>query len=101
MPQGAADVVTGSVLDALTNKEVADVRIAPTTPRFEVEAVGRNAVQHLPHPPRLLAEPNGLVIGRKTAVVRNAGTVLKQLAQRIGTAVNPIVEVKMAPSDEL
>ena len=79
VPQGTVEVLTGRLLDRLTHKEVADVRIAPAMPGFEIEAVGRNAGEHLPHLPRLLARLDSRMIGRKLAIVRNPGTVLQQL----------------------
>jgi hypothetical protein len=41
------------------------------------------------------------VIGSETAVVRNAGTMLEQLAQRIGATIDPIVEAAIASCDQL
>jgi hypothetical protein len=45
---------------------------------LELEPVGPDAVEHLPGIPRLLAALNGCMIGRKSAIVRQAGPVLEQ-----------------------
>lgn len=101
IPQGAADIPTDSLLDELANKQISDIGIAPAMPGIEIEAVGRNAVKQLAYLPRLLTASNSFVIGSKTAVVRNAGTVLEQLAQRKRTAIDPLVETEMTASDQL
>jgi hypothetical protein len=41
------------------DKKIADIGTAPAVSRFEIEAIGRNAVKQLAYLPRLVAAPNG------------------------------------------
>ena len=70
-------------------------------PGIEVEVTGYNAVEQLSYRPRFVAAPNSLMIGSKVAVVRDAGTMLKQLAQRVRPAIYPFVESAIAACDQL
>ena len=54
-----------------------------------------------PCPPRPIATLDSGVIGGKSAIVRNSGTLLQQLTQRIRTAAAPVVKSATTPSDEL
>jgi hypothetical protein len=99
IPQSAADISTGSLLDKLTNEQISDVGIAPAMPGIKIEAVGRNAVEQLAYVPRLPTAPNSFVIGSKAAVIRNAGTMLEQLAECVGMAIDSLVEAAMASCD--
>ena len=82
-------------------QEISDIGITPAVPGIEVEAIRAYAFEHLAYRPRLFAAPDRLVVGSKTAIVGNAGAVLKQLAQRICAAVNARVEAALAACDEL
>jgi hypothetical protein len=101
MPQGAADISTDSLFDELANQQISHVGIAPAVPGIEIEAVGRNAVEQLVYLPRLLTAPNSFMIGCKIAIVWNAGTMLKQLAQRKRAIIDRLIEMEIASSDQL
>ena len=74
--------MTGGFFNFSADEEIADIRISPATARLKVETIGLDAVKQLTSIPRLLAAPNGRVIGWNTAIVRHAGPVLEQLTKR-------------------
>jgi hypothetical protein len=101
IPQGAADISTDGPLDELANKQIPNVGIAPAMPRIEIKALSRNAVEQLADLPRLLTAPNSFMIGCKIAIVWNASTMLKQLAQRKRAIIDRLIEMEIASSDQL
>jgi hypothetical protein len=55
-----------------------------------------HSIKQFAYCPRLLTAPNCLMIRGQGTIVRNAGAVLKQLAQRVGVAANPLVQAAVA-----
>ena len=59
-----------------------------------------HSIKQFANRPRLFTPPNSRMIGGQGAVIRNAGTVLKQLAQRERVAANSLVQAAKAQRDQ-
>ena len=57
-----------------------------------------HSIKQFANRPRLFTPPNSRMVGG--AVIRNAGTVLKQLAQRERVAANSLVQAAKAQRDQ-
>ena len=87
-------------LDQATDQQVAHVRVGPTRPRRESEALCGYAGEQLRIGPGLVAPCHRLVVLGQSAIVADARAMLEERAKRVGLASDRCVQREPALLDE-
>jgi hypothetical protein len=99
--QSAVDITIYGFFDYLANEEIADIRIVPAFAWLKIEAVGSCAIKQLRDIPWLLAAPNGVMVGGKITIVRDASAMLEQLTERERSADDRFIEPETSLRNKL